>query len=54
MLSQPIPLTPTDEISAKSEQVVNPRPFRCGSMVGIMLDVQTDESLGDAENNRNE
>ena len=53
MLSQPIPLTPTDEIGAKSEQVVNPWPFRCGPMVGIVLDVQTDESLGDAEHNRN-
>ena len=54
MLRQPIPLTSTYEIGAKSEEIINPWPFRGGSVVGIMLDIQTDESLGDSEHDSNE
>jgi hypothetical protein len=54
MLRQPIPLTSTDEVGAEAEEVVNPRSFRGGSMVGIMLYIQTDEGLRYAENNSDE
>ena len=46
MLFHPQPLAPTNEISAKAQDIVNPDLSRSGSMVGIVLNVQSNQGLG--------
>ena len=43
---QPKPLASTDEISTKSKDVVDVVVLRCGSVVGIVLNIQTNQCLG--------
>lgn len=50
VLFHPKPLATADEVSSKTQKVVDPRPLRSSSMVGIMLDIQTNKSLGDPVN----
>mmetsp|Transcript_30461 Transcript_30461/g.65366 ORF Transcript_30461/g.65366 Transcript_30461/m.65366 type:complete len:252 (+) Transcript_30461:1444-2199(+) len=45
VLFHPQPLASSDEIGTESEQVVDPGLLGGGSMVGIVLDVQSDERL---------
>mmetsp|Transcript_18637 Transcript_18637/g.39090 ORF Transcript_18637/g.39090 Transcript_18637/m.39090 type:complete len:437 (+) Transcript_18637:467-1777(+) len=55
MLGQPGPFASPDEIGSKSEQIVDPRLFGGGSVIGIVLHVQADggagHSKGDGEEN---
>ena len=47
VLFHPQPLASSDEIGSKSKKIVDPRLLRGSSVVGIVLDVQTDERLRD-------
>ena len=50
VLFHPQPLASSDEIGSESKSIVDPRFFGCGSVVAVVLNIQTDQRLGDTVN----
>jgi hypothetical protein len=51
MLLHPKPLATTDKVGTESQKIIDPDFSRGGSMVGIVLHIQTNQSLGHAVDN---
>lgn len=45
MLSHPIPFIGSNKVRSESKQIIDPWVFGCCTVIGIMLDVQPNESL---------
>jgi hypothetical protein len=52
MLFHPEPLASSDKVGTQTKHVVDPGPPRSGAVVGIVLHVQSNKSLGYTVNNR--
>jgi hypothetical protein len=48
MLFHPQPLASTNKIRSKSQQVIDPCFPRCGTMIGVVLHIQTNKGHGNA------
>ena len=51
VLSKPRPFASSNQVGAKAEEVIDPRFFRGRSVIGIVLDVQSDPCTRDSECN---
>ena len=51
VLFHPEPLASSNQVGSQTQEVVDPRSLGSGSVVGIVLDIQPNESLGDTVQN---
>jgi hypothetical protein len=48
MLLHPKPLASSNKVSSESQQIIDPRSLGGSSVISIMLNIQTDQSLRDS------
>lgn len=52
MLFQPQPLAAANQIGTESEQLIDPRAFTAGTVIGVVLNAKSNPSLRNAVHDR--